>query len=279
MTEGLSAAQIDQFVELGFCMIPNAFTPQCAAAACDLVWARMAETAAIHRDDPRTWPDLHTPRGQIDSPAVSACFTDIITDAIETLLGPQRWTGVREWLFWPVNFFFGDDASEPFPDDGWHLDGTWFKWPPSLGWQSLDALQDGLFVIGLFTDLASGGGGTALALESHKATARTLARYPQGMADRNLFDELLREPIGNFHEVTGQAGDVILAHPLLLHARGCKRNGPPRIISITHGGLRSPICLRRADGDYSILEESIRRALCTPPAPPRDAKLCRGPAA
>ena len=279
MTERLSAEQIDQFVELGFCTLRGAFTPQCAVAACDLVWARMAEKAGILRDDPRTWPDLYTGEAHIDAPAVHACFTDALAEAIETLVGPGRWTGVREWGFWPVNFSFGADANEPFPEEGWHLDGTWFKWPPSVGWQSLDTVQQGLFAIGLFTDLAEGGGGTALALGSHKLTARTLARYPHGHAHCNLFDELLRAPIGNFHEIIGAAGDVVLAHPLLLHARGYKCSGPPRIISITDAKLCAPISLDRPDGDYSILEESIRRALSSPPDAPRQAKQCRGPAA
>ena len=278
MPERLSAEQIDQFVELGFCTLRGVFTRQCAVAARDLLWTRMAQKAGIHRDDPRTWPALYTGEAQIDAPAVQACFTDALAEAIETLLGPGRWTGIRKWGFWPVNFSFGADASDAFPDEGWHLDGTWFKWPPAPGWHSLDALQQGLFAIGLFTDLAAGGGGTALALGSHKTTARTLARYPHGHADCNLFDEVLREPIGNFHEITGAVGDVVLAHPLLLHARGYKRSGPPRIISITDAMLRAPINLDRADGDYSILEESIRHALRSAPDAPRQAKLCRGPA-
>lgn len=114
-----------------------------------------------------------------------------------------------------------------------------------------------------------------MALGSHQATARTLARYPQGVAHRTLFDDVLREPIGNFHEVTGAAGDVILAHPFLFHTRGYKRGGPPRIISNTEAGLLAPMNFDRADGDYSILEESIRHALRTAPTVPRYAKLCR----
>jgi hypothetical protein len=277
VADRLSAEQIDQFVELGFCTLPGAFTPHCAAAACDLVWARMAQNAGIHRDDPRTWPAFYNGEKHIDAPAVRACVTEALAEAIETLLGPGRWRGIRNcnWNFWPVNFSFGADESDAFPCEGWHIDGEWFSWPPTPGWHSLDAMQQGPLAFGLFTDLAPGGGGTALALGSHKTTARLLARYPQGHADCNLFDEVLREPIGNFHEITGEAGDVVLAHPLLLHARGYKRSGPPRIISITDAELGAPISLHRADGDYSILEESIRRALRSAPDAPRQAKLCR----
>jgi hypothetical protein len=268
VTERLSAEQVDQFVELGFCTLRGAFTPQCAVAARDLVWARMAQKAGIHRDDPRTWPASYDIEEHIYAPAVQACFTDALAEAIETLLGPGRWRGIREWGFWPVNFSFGADASDAFPTEGWHIDGNWFT-------HTLDAPWQGLLLIGLFTDVAPGGGGTALALGSHKATARTLARYPQGIAHRDLFDEVLREPIGNFHEITGAVGDVVLGHPFLFHTRGYKRSGPPRIISNTEAGLLAPMNFDRADGNYSILEESIRHALRSAPDELRRAKLCR----
>jgi hypothetical protein len=83
-------------------------------------------------------------------------------------------------------------------------------------------------------------------------------------------------PLGNFHEVIGAAGDVVLAHPFLFHTKGYKRGGPPRIISNTEAGLWEPLKLHRADArDYSILELSIRRALSQPPAPPQGARMCR----
>lgn len=267
MIKKLSAQQIDQFVEHGFCTLRGAFTPENAGAACDLVWARMTEKARIRRDDPQTWPACHDIEEHLNAPAVRACFTDTLVEAIETLVGPGRWRGIREWGFWPVNFSFGADAAPAFPHQGWHIDGNWFT-------HTLDAPWQGLLVIGLFTDIAHGGGGTVLAQGSHKLTARVLARYPHGIAHRDLFDEVLREPIGNFHEITGAAGDVVLAHPFMFHTRGFKRSGPPRIISNTEAGLLAPMNFNRPDGDYSVLEESIRHALRSAPEVPREAKLC-----
>jgi phytanoyl-CoA dioxygenase PhyH len=264
----VSAEQIDEFIELGFCTLRRAFTPEQAAAACDLVWARMREKAEIQRSDPRTWPASYDIEEHIDAPAAAACFSDTLAEAIETLLGPGRWRGSRRWGLWPVNFSFGADATDDFPNRGWHIDGNWFR-------HTLVSPNQGLLVIGLFTDVAPGAGGTALALGSHKATVRTLSRYPQGISHRDLFREVLREPIGNFHQITGHAGDVVLAHPFLFHTRGYKRSGAPRIISNTEAGLRAPMNLDRPDNDYSVLETSILRALASAPVAPRGAKLCR----
>ena len=88
-----------------------------------------------------------------------------------------------------------------FPSWGWHVDGNWFR-------HTLDCPKQGLLVIGLFSDVEKGGGGTIVSEGSHHRTARVLARHPDGLGHRELFDIVLAKPIGNFHELTGEAGDV-----------------------------------------------------------------------
>ena len=104
---------------------------------------------------------------------------------------------------------------------------------------------------------------------------RVLAAHPEGLAHRDLFDLVLSEPIGNFTELTGAAGDVVLAHPFLFHTRGYKRTGTPRFISNTEAPLREPLQLHRGDGAYSPVERSIRMALDEVPTQPADAMRCR----
>jgi len=103
-----------------------------------------------------------------------------------------------------------------------------------------------------------------------------LAAHPEGMTHFELFDAVLAEPIGNFTELTGQAGDVVLAHPFLFHTRGFKHAGPPRLISTTEAGLIDPLRLDRPDRSlYSVLEESIGAALHGPPPIFRNPIRCR----
>jgi hypothetical protein len=263
----LSSDQIESFVELGFCALPGAFTAEQAMAACRCVWRRMEEKAGIREDDPASWPQSYDIEEHLTDPEVLACFSDRLAAAVTQLLGPGRWCGIRKWGLWPVNFAVG--AGEPYdiPDWGWHIDGNWFR-------HSIDCPKQGLLLIGLFTDVAPRCGGTILALGSHRRTARVLASHAEPVAHLDLFSEVLSEPLGNFHEITGTAGDVVLAHPFLFHNRGMKHGGPPRIISNTEAGLRQPMILERLDQDYSILELSIRRALREPIAPPKGAKKC-----
>src|SRR5262249_53343420 len=155
------------------------------------------------------------------------------------------------------------------PSFGWHVDGNWFR-------HRLDCAQQGLLLIGLFSDIGPRGGGTILAGGSHHMTARVLARHPEGLPHNDLFAELLRGPLGDFHEVTGAAGDVVLGHPFLFHARGYKHNGAPRFISNTECGLIDRMNLTRARReDFSPLEWSIRVALDSPAVIPQGAMVCR----
>ncbi|MGW4644112.1 hypothetical protein ACWEN6_36730 [Sphaerisporangium sp. NPDC004334] len=265
----LGRARIESFVERGLCVLPGAFTARQAAAARDRVWRRMAEKAGILRDDPATWPPGYDIEERLHTPEVLACFTGQVAAAVEELLGPGRWRGERSWGFWPVNFAHGADRPYGVPPNGWHVDGNWFR-------HTIDAPRQGLLLIGLFSDIEPRGGGTIVSEGSHRRAARVLAAHPEGMTHLELFDAVLAEPIGNFREITGSAGDVVLGHPLLFHTRGYKHTGPPRFISNTETGLREPLRLDRADGSpYSILEQSIRAALTGPPPVFTDPLHCR----
>jgi hypothetical protein len=265
----LSTEAVESFIHAGFCTLEGAFSRAQAALVRDLVWERMREKAGIDRDDPATWPEAYDIEEHLDHPAVRATFTDRLARAVEDLVGVGRWNGSRSWGLWPVNFRFG--AAEPYrvPPFGWHVDGNWFR-------HTLDCGRQGLLLIGLFSDIPPRGGGTILAGGSHGMTARVLARHPEGLLHRDLFDEVLRDPLGDFHEVTGTAGDVVLGHPFLFHTRGFKHVGEPRFISNTECGLTAAMNLAyESRRDCSPLEWSIRVALDGQAAAPQGAMACR----
>ncbi len=261
--------QVESFLRRGFCVVEQAFTGAQAEAVRDCVWAHMESKRGILRHDPSTWPDVYDIEEHLREPVVLDCFTDRLATAIEELLGQGRWAGERRWGFWPVNFSVG--ASEPYriPDLGWHIDGNWFR-------HTLDSPHQGLLVVGLFSDIEPRGGGTIIAQGSHRQTARVLAQHPEGLTHQQLFDLVLTEPLGDFLELTGRAGDVVLGHPFLFHTRGFNHLGQPRFISNTEASLKEPLKFDRANAaEYSVLERSILDALNGPPPAPRDAMRCR----
>jgi len=265
----LSSEDVEAFIHRGFCTLEGAFSREQAARVRSLVWDRMRAKAGIDRDDPATWPETYDIEEHLDHPVVCETFTDRLARAVEDLVGDGRWNGSRSWGLWPVNFRFG--AGEPYqiPSFGWHVDGNWFR-------HTIDCARQGLLLIGLFSDIAPRGGGTILSAGSHRITARVLARHPEGLDHRELFAEVLREPLGDFHEVTGRAGDVVLGHPFLFHTRGFKHVGEPRFISNAECGLTGRMDFSRAsDADISPLEWSIRIAVNSPSAVPQGAMACR----
>jgi hypothetical protein len=263
----LSADDVEQFIDRGWCILPRAFTAEQAAAARACVWRRMAEKRGILEHDPSTWPDAYDIEEQVSHPDVIACFTDRLAGAVEDLLGEGRWIGERRWGLWPVNFYWGVREPAPFPKHTWHVDGNWFR-------HTIDCPKQGLLLVGLFSDVEPRGGGTVIAEGSHRQTARVLKQHPDGLTHLELFERVLQEPLSDFRELTGAVGDVVLAHPFLFHTRGHKYLGGPRFISNTEAPLKVPLMLDRADGNYSVLERSIRAALDRPLPSQRDPVRC-----
>jgi len=62
-------------------------------------------------------------------------------------------------------------------------------------------------------------------------------------------------------EITGSPGDVFLGHPFLFHSPSFNHAGRPRFMCNRKTPLFEELQLEREDGEYSALEESIRRAL------------------
>jgi hypothetical protein len=260
----LSPSDIESFIERGHCRVEQAFDERLAAPARSRVWEHLEAGKNIKEHDRSTWPPFCDIEEHIDAPEVLATFTDRLCVAIEELEGHGRWAGRRRWGLWPINFGLEADLPYSIPQRGWHVDGNWFR-------HALDCPLQGLLVMGLFTDIAPRGGGTLLAQGSHKRAARVLARHPEGMTHTEFFNEVLEEPIGDLLEVNGASGDVFLIHPWLFHTRSMNHSGKPRIMSNTEASLKEPMCFERHNGDHSILETSIIRALAEEPRTPPGA--------
>jgi len=98
----------------------------------------------------------------------------------------------------------------------WHIDGNFQH--------HVDSAGVGLIPLMLFSDVKPQGGGTVLAAGSHHIVAQLLYQNKNGHGlSSPLVSRLALErpaTLSNTVEFTGEAGDVALVHPFLLHARG-----------------------------------------------------------
>jgi hypothetical protein len=249
----LSAKQRDEFERLGIARLPGAIARADADAMCDRVWQALGKRYGVLRDSPPTWKRQyllgthHLPKSEnfdeVGSPAIRA--------ALDDLFGSGNWQprGAR-WGSLLVTF---PNSRERWtvPHQAWHLD-----YPASR------SEGNALLIVRIFVCLAKlepCSGGTVFVAGSHRLVQNLVSK--DGVAQmrsadaraamvrtcpwiRSLctFDERVDrievfmrsgtvvDGVGmRVVEMTGEPGDVLLTHPLLLHAGSKNTAAVPRI--------------------------------------------------
>jgi hypothetical protein len=229
---------MDHFQTHGWVRITGAFSAQEAAAMRDVVWRALA-AVGIERDSPATWRQERPHHLQhLKSDTVfRAVGSGVTLAAIDEVLGAQPWRRPSDW----GAFFLVFPTERPWnvPADGWHVDAD-YAGPLSP--------PKGVKVHAMFGDVAPRAGGMNIISGSHRLVHRWFVDHPPraGARGAELRASVHRHPylrdlctageaaarIERFHERveevdgiplqvlenTASAGDVILMHPLLLHA-------------------------------------------------------------
>ena len=229
---------LEHFEAHGWVRLRGAFSADEAAAMRAVTW-RALESVGIQRDDPSTWrkerPDhLQHLKGH---PAFQAVGGQRTLAAIDRLLAGQAWRTPKDWgaffLVFPTN------GTWDVPARGWHIDAAYDgpRSPPA-----------GLKVHAMFGDVEPRSGGMFVLSGSHRLVHQWFRDHPPppGARSKHLRRSLHQHPylrdlcssgdrkarLTRFHEQaeivdgiplqalenTAEAGDVILMHPLLLHA-------------------------------------------------------------
>jgi hypothetical protein len=256
----LSEADVEQFISRGYVCVKNCFDREMAN---DLT-RRACERLFCSISDPSSWP-----RGCMRPPESQRVSFESIAPkawraACELVGGAER---VAQPCTWGDGFIinFGRQSdlewqpasAAPHPWHNWHKDGDFFR-------HFLDSPEQGLLVIGLFSDIEPRGGGTYLACDSVGHVARLLAAHPEG-----LLPSELRAPAQDivarchdFADSTGEIGDVYLMHPFMLHSQSVNASGRARFIVNPPVKLREPMSFARAEPrDHSPVERAVLRAL------------------
>jgi hypothetical protein len=196
-------------------------------------------------DDPTNWvkPRLRLEEN-LDGDVMEAVTPKVVTAFHQ--LGGRRQRPLKRLGWWPVSF---PGFSDEVPGN-WHVEGTFAH--------DLNLLEQGLLPLFLFSDVTAGG--TLLVPGSHHMAARILWEnrehgLPEGQLSGRLRD---RMDFATAVEATGEAGDVILCHPLLLHAACPNRGQGPRVMANPRVGLNAPA--RSHSFRLSPVEAVLRRA-------------------
>ncbi|MFV2050460.1 phytanoyl-CoA dioxygenase family protein [Metabacillus litoralis] len=296
----LTQEQVNQFIELGWVKVEQAFPKEVALEAQSIVWENV-EKRGVLKDDSSTWTEEMVQLNETyEHDEFQKCNTTRLADAIEDLVGEGRWAdrtvyGESDkkvgYGWWPVNFSQGANKPWSVPTTGWHWDGIHFR-------HYIDSPEQGLLCLNLFSEIGKQGGGTLVAEGSHKVIAKFLSEQPDGIEleegiralnkqhpwfseltasnqkddttnnEQDRIEKFMENPYVDEDgiklkviETTGSPGDVILCHPFLYHAASQNHSGVPRFMCNRTTPLTERINLNRPDGNYSPLEWSIKSVL------------------
>jgi hypothetical protein len=222
---GLTADQIDRFVEEGFVHVEGAFPRETAEAGRALLW----EATGCDPDDPTTWTQPVIRLGGFSQqPFYEAANTPALHAAFDQLVGAGRWVPCLGLGTFPVRFPHPDEPG----DDGWHVEGSFAD--PGGGYRlNVRSRGRALLMLFLFSDVGPDDAPTRVRVGSHQDIVPLLA--PHGDAGAEFFafateaEQATRDrPVVT---ATGAAGDVYLCHPFLVHAGQGHRGTRPRFMA------------------------------------------------
>lgn len=251
----LRPEQRAEFETLGTTRLRGAFSKAAAAEMETAVWDFLGRRFGALRSDPTTW-DVPLASGLQPlrtHPSFAAIGGPALRGALDDLLGTGRWQEPRHWGQMLVSFPT-PAAAGPSARAGWHTDFP-YSLPPDR--------TVGVLVLVFINRVAAGAGGTFVLSGSPRVVSAYLDRRPHLRSAKMKVtrcalldsDPWLRAITGDFDaaawargldaapheldgvpvavtELTGEPGDIVLAHPWLLHTPSPNRGETPRFMRV-----------------------------------------------
>jgi hypothetical protein len=251
----LTDSDIEHFLQKGYVKIEGAFSRETAAEWSENCFRRLG----YDMNAPSTWAERRIHMGGDKYVEVQE-FAPRVYDAICDLLGGEERLGKP--CRWSDHFIvnLGVGAEDPWQPagpntPGWHKDGDFFR-------HFLDSPEQGLLVFVNWTDVVHKGGPTYIATDSVPVVAKFLADRPEGVLPSEFNFKDLVGQCNEFEEATGNAGDVYLLHPYMLHAASQNPLRAIRIITNPPVHLNEPMRFDRPNpADHSPVERAILHSL------------------
>jgi phytanoyl-CoA dioxygenase PhyH len=271
----LTATDIERFERDGYVVVREAFSRDDGLAMEERWWRELEDTHGIRRDDRSSW---HQIVGDLKAakrdPVQTRILTERVRGVFDDLLGEAAWSPPRNWGRSLVTF--PEPGAWDVPARHWHWDN-----PSKL---HLDRPR-ALFVVSFIGPVAPRGGGTLILSGSPRLLIRQERRIPAGqrldsptraLQRFHRSDPWLRALTGlapspadrtaafmdgettvdgvplRVVELTGEPGDMVFCHPVMVHCGAANRGTRPRFMRIrtqvlTHEGRELRSRLERPD--------------------------------
>lgn len=246
-------AEQEEFIANGFIRIEQAFSPQWAEEARDIMWHDLG----CDRHDRSTWtkPVIRLP-GYGQEPFKRAVNTPILYEAFDALVGKGRWVPRDGLGTFPVRFPSDTDPG----DTGWHAEAS-FQGVDGTFRTNVNSKGRALLLLFLFSDVGVNDAPTRILVGSHLDVPQILGPYGEEGLDFIMLAQKFPKTTLERHMTlaTGTAGTVYLCHPFLIHSAQPHHGIEPRFIA--QPPLHGEIILHREAGDYSPVEIAMRKGL------------------
>jgi hypothetical protein len=260
---GLSEEDCSRFCEDGYLYLPNAFSSSTAMECRQLLWDSLEKEQGIRREDPLTWkkktslPKIFTKE---DGKPWDEVYSSGIYELLNDICGKEAYYPNTNCGWWMVTF--PGFSEQPWESDGrWHVDGHWYRHYPFSS-------EIGAILVMFFSDVSAEMGGTAVAVGSHKCITRALVHAgTRGLSHSELsfvVSSCMSQTSYPMVELTGRAGDIVVMHPFLIHARSKNLGSSPL----------PPFSSDHIEQDLRTLQ---RCGLCATPTSPSSSRCALPP--
>ena len=291
----LSSTEARHFLEHGWVVVKGAVSKEIAAEIVACAW-RELEERGIMKNDPQTWkkepyirtgcpPNINIMASRGDKAALAQKLeirtryglppeSPPLQEVAPRALGAQLdcvggWDRVKDpdQIQLPdslaVNLCkddsqLGEDGWRSAHAPGWHKDGWHYR-------HFLDSPQQGLLLGYLYSDIHPGSGGTQMCVDSIGVVARLLAQHPEGIhpdSVQSYIKPYMVKECKRFEELTGEAGDLAIMHPYMVHRVAGNLSGRPRFAQFPSLKLSQPMQFDRDDpSEYSLSELVVLKVL------------------
>ena len=262
----LTSSDVQHFERDGYLVVRQAFSRADGLAMERHWWQELEDTHGIRADDRSTWRQIV---GDLKAAKRDCLQAKILTDRVrgvfDDLLGKAAWSPPRDWGRTIVTF--PEPGAWDVPARRWHWDN-----PCEL---HLDRPR-ALFVVSFIGAVAPRGGGTLILSGSPRLLIQQERRIPasqRGGSGASIWDRFHRShpwlmaltgqapspadrtaafmdgetivegvPL-RVVELTGEPGDMVFCHPVMVHCRAPNRGVRPRFMRIkqqllTHQGRK-----------------------------------------